>query len=389
MRNLIQEYMVSSQYYAPRGRERLMFLGEQIAQKHLHYSDSLIGIVGDAGSGKSSLINGMFPGLELSNDNLILCGAIEASKSREITFITDDLLLRLMALSHGLEVKCYADILGGDEPLYLGYKTVTLFENEMVDLYSNIKDNTYGCLDNEYLLIKNADEEIIDIRKWTVENGYIDINTKSFKSSFLGTVKPLDEIQKCAFDSINTNEMTLLFGRAGSGKTTLPLAYIMQGLESQKFKKAHIIYHYETLKDAKTLGYEKGSHLEKILNTGSIAGILNSKLKDVSYVLETFGNRLEIIPTANLRGVEFGSEDLVFCTECQDINPYTLKTIIQRCKSGCKQIYEGDMLEQSDVKMQIKGMERLIDVFKGYKNFGCIKLKNNYRSEICELADMM
>ena len=72
MRNLIQEYMVSSQYYAPRGRERLMFLGEQIAHKHLHYSDSLIGIVGDAGSGKSSLINGMFPGLELSNDDDII-----------------------------------------------------------------------------------------------------------------------------------------------------------------------------------------------------------------------------------------------------------------------------------------------------------------------------
>ena len=72
MRNLIQEYMVSSQYYAPRGRERLMFLGEQIAQKHLYYSDSLIGIVGDAGSGKSSLINGMFPGLELSNDDDII-----------------------------------------------------------------------------------------------------------------------------------------------------------------------------------------------------------------------------------------------------------------------------------------------------------------------------
>ena len=72
MRNLIQEYMVSSQYFAPRGRERLMFLGEQIAHKHLHYSDSLIGIVGDAGSGKSSLINGMFPGLELSNDDDII-----------------------------------------------------------------------------------------------------------------------------------------------------------------------------------------------------------------------------------------------------------------------------------------------------------------------------
>lgn len=69
MRSLIQEYSVFFQYFAPRGRERLLFLGEQIAQRHLNYSDRLVGIVGDAGSGKSSLIKGMFPGLELSNDD--------------------------------------------------------------------------------------------------------------------------------------------------------------------------------------------------------------------------------------------------------------------------------------------------------------------------------
>ncbi len=69
MRNLIQEYSVFSQYFAPRGRDRLLFLGEQIAQRHLSFNDKLIGIVGDAGSGKSSLIKGMFPGLELSNDD--------------------------------------------------------------------------------------------------------------------------------------------------------------------------------------------------------------------------------------------------------------------------------------------------------------------------------
>lgn len=70
--NLYREYSVSSQYFAPRGRERLMFLGEQIAQKHLSYRDRLVGIVGDAGSGKSSLIKGMFPGLELSNDDDVI-----------------------------------------------------------------------------------------------------------------------------------------------------------------------------------------------------------------------------------------------------------------------------------------------------------------------------
>ena len=44
-------------------------LGMQIAQQYLSPFDKLIGIVGKAGSGKSMLIKGMFPGLELTNDD--------------------------------------------------------------------------------------------------------------------------------------------------------------------------------------------------------------------------------------------------------------------------------------------------------------------------------
>lgn len=68
-RSLIQEYTIYSLYFAPRGKDRLLFLGDQIGRRHLHFSDKLIGIIGDAGSGKSSLIKGMFPGLELTNDD--------------------------------------------------------------------------------------------------------------------------------------------------------------------------------------------------------------------------------------------------------------------------------------------------------------------------------
>jgi len=66
---ILQEYCLYATYLAPKGKERLSFLGEQIAQRHLTFHDRLIGIVGGAGSGKSSLIKGMFPGLELSNDD--------------------------------------------------------------------------------------------------------------------------------------------------------------------------------------------------------------------------------------------------------------------------------------------------------------------------------
>lgn len=69
LRSLIQEYSIYSLYFAPRGKERLLFLGDQIGRRHLQFDDRLVGIIGDAGSGKSSLIRGMFPGLELTNDD--------------------------------------------------------------------------------------------------------------------------------------------------------------------------------------------------------------------------------------------------------------------------------------------------------------------------------
>ncbi|MCH5278819.1 MAG: alanine-tRNA synthetase second additional domain-containing protein [Christensenellaceae bacterium] len=58
-----------SVFFAPRGRDRIYDLGMQLAQMYLSPYDKLIGIIGESGSGKSMLIKGMFPGLELTNDD--------------------------------------------------------------------------------------------------------------------------------------------------------------------------------------------------------------------------------------------------------------------------------------------------------------------------------
>ena len=64
------EYLIKSVYFAPRGRKRIHELGAHLAQRYLSAEDSLIGVIGDAGAGKSVLIQGLFPGLELTNDDL-------------------------------------------------------------------------------------------------------------------------------------------------------------------------------------------------------------------------------------------------------------------------------------------------------------------------------
>lgn len=67
------DYVIRNHFYsvffAPRGRIRMYEIGIKIAQQYLTPTDRLIGVIGEPGSGKSMLIRGMFPGLELTNDD--------------------------------------------------------------------------------------------------------------------------------------------------------------------------------------------------------------------------------------------------------------------------------------------------------------------------------
>ncbi len=82
----VKENLIYSTYYAPRGRQRLYALGRELAQRYLAPSDLLIGIIGKAGSGKSTLIKGLFPGLELTNDDT----GVNVRSTPLFTFSEDD-----------------------------------------------------------------------------------------------------------------------------------------------------------------------------------------------------------------------------------------------------------------------------------------------------------
>ncbi len=328
--------------------------------------------------------------LEHKNDNTILGMAYTTYCSyNDLLFLTDDLNLKVKADSIGLPCERYKFKEENFE-LYKGYKEVSLSEYEMAVHYE-CPVNKWGLNINEYLIIKNDDGEIVDRQCWT-EKGFRPINGKPFKSMYLGDIKPKDVYQQLAMDSLTNNQFTILTGYAGSAKSLLSLAYIMQQLQNNKINKCVVVFNPVKLKNNEQLGYYSGNRTEKLLQN-SIGGILSSKLGDMIMVETLISQgKLMIVPTSDIRGIEISERDCIFVTEAQNTDAYTMKTIIQRATEGCKVIVEGDVEEQQDIRHCSKknnGMIRAINAFKGSELFACINLQNIYRSKLADIAQNM
>lgn len=62
--------------------------------------------------------------------------------------------------------------------------------DEMNEFYSNPSANPYNLHINEYIIIRNEDEEIVDRLCWTGAD-YRNLNFKSFNSRQFGEIKPI------------------------------------------------------------------------------------------------------------------------------------------------------------------------------------------------------
>lgn len=80
-------------------------------------------------------------------------------------------------------------------------------------------------------------------------------------------------------DSLINNKITLVKGKAGSGKTFLSLAYLLCLLEKNKIDKIIIFCNTIATKGSAKLGFYPGSRNEKLLDS-QIGNLLASKFGD-------------------------------------------------------------------------------------------------------------
>lgn len=325
--------------------------------------------------------------LSVTNDMKILACAISL-KDKDLTFITNDLALKNIAKSFFVNVESNKE----DFDDYVGFEEMILNNDELNYFYENKDFNHYNLKENQYLLIYDEDDNLVDRLCWTGKT-HRRIVYETFKSNFFGPVKPKDVYQALAADSLIRNKITMIKGAPGSGKTYLSLGYLMSLLESGKIDKIIVFCNTVAAKNSAKLGFYPGTRDEKLLDS-QIGNLLASKLGGKIAVEQMIAEeRLVLLPFSDIRGYDTsGMNAGIYISEAQNLDIPLMKLALQRIGEDCVCIIDGDCKAQVDdisFAGSNNGMKRVSKIFRGHDVYGEVELQFIHRSKIANIAEDM
>lgn len=336
-------------------------------------------------------------GLETTPDNIILASARYYSDNEEpILFCTNDLNCKFMSKNVfllptiGINNTKYIE----EVKSYTGYREIMLYDDSMSYLYSHMDENIFELLENEYLVVLDANEEVKDLLVWR-EGAHHYVKYPTIKSNYFGAVKPYDNdiYQRMVLNSLSSNQITMIKGAAGTGKSYLAIGYLMWLLEKRKIDTIVVFCNTVATINSAKLGFYPGSKNDKLLDS-SIGNMLASKLGDAFGLEEMVAKgKIELIPMSDIRGYDTSGKNAgVYITEAQNMDISLMKLALQRVGEDSICIIEGDYNTQVDLSQYAgmnNGMRRMSEIFRGADFYGEVELKNIYRSKIAKMAELM
>ena len=192
---------------------------------------------------------------------------------------------------------------------------------------------------------------------------------------------PLNEEQKQAKDEILKNTLTILAGRAGSGKTLLACQVALDGLLRRHFTK--IIITRPTV-SKEEIGFLPGDLREKM--DPWIQPIYQNMyaLYDKEKVEALINDgKIEIVPLAFMRGRTF-LDSCIIVDEAQNVTHEQMEMIATRIGLRSKMIVCGDDYQVDLKAKRDSGFRFLYTASRKIKNMVGITLKQNHRDPIVD-----
>lgn len=324
---------------------------------------------------------------DITDDTKILSDALNCPA---IIFVTNDMSLK--AIAQTLLLPGQVESVAEETDNYKGYCEVIADNNQLESFYQEPKENHFNLKVGEYLILKNADGEVVDVRAWTGKDHRF-LTHSNFNSKWFGKIKPYDVYQKLLFDSLISNKITMVKGPAGSGKTMISLAYLMSELEKGNLDKIIVFCNTVATANSAKLGFYPGTRDEKLLDS-QIGNLLASKFGGRDGVEQLMdSNKLLLLPLSDLRGYDTnGMKAGIYISEAQNLDRTLMKLALQRVGEDCICIIDGDERTQVDdihFAGNNNGMKRASKIYRGHDIYGEVELRNIYRSEIGRIAEAM
>ena len=183
-----------------------------------------------------------------------------------------------------------------------------------------------------------------------------------------GNITPRTKGQAKAIKVIKKNDLSLLTGPAGTGKTFLSIVYGMALLDSNEIDK--IILCRPAVEAGENLGFLPGDLKEKVdpyLTPlyESLEKILpKNKLEDLF-----LNNIIEIVPLAYMRGRTLENSFMIL-DEAQNSTDKQMKMFLTRLGIGSRAVITGDITQVDLKKNKYSGLIQAINILKGIHGIG-------------------
>jgi phosphate starvation-inducible PhoH-like protein len=188
----------------------------------------------------------------------------------------------------------------------------------------------------------------------------------------------LNEEQKLAKQLIIDNQIVIVTGRAGSGKSLICAQTALDFL--MKKQCDHIFVTRAAVEVGNSLGFLPGD-LEEKFNPYLEAFRENlekcyDKVKIGELVKE---KKITAYPVQFIRGKTI--DDILVVEEAQNLTRHEMLAILTRLGKTGKIIINGD-LEQQDIRENFNGLAYAIELAKKIDGIEWVKLKHNHRSDL-------
>ena len=218
-----------------------------------------------------------------------------------------------------------------------------------------------------------SEEDLLEVQEFVYRKNQ---EEDKFMSSMSVNYKCRTENQGRLRESIRSNEITIVSGLPGTGKTYIACAEALKLIKSkQKYKKILLVKSVTQLK-GEELGHLPGDLNEKfdpflgsfIDNFEKIIGeSLTKKLRELGII--------NIQPLAFVRGRSIDNT-IIVVDEAQNITLDNMRTLMTRIGDNSKMIILGDVKQKDLRNKKDSSLEVIIEKFNNIENFGCVELRN-------------